>query len=143
MDSLGLCYRAKENSFINKSQSHLYLLRQKLPLNFLTPLWKLLFTLRSLLYESEVRFKVESVAPVSTEIWQDSLLTSILVSLAWLRASLVVVYRTSHQSLKSSETGPYGASFRGRYGAFELVWKYLHKNFQDNLFQHPSGLQMR
>ena len=28
----------------------------------------------------KARFKVESVAPVSTEIWQDSLLTLILVS---------------------------------------------------------------
>ena len=81
-----------------------------------------------------VRFKVESVAPVSTRIWQDSLLTLILVSPGLVKG-------LSHsclqdKSLKSSETEPYGPLS----GAFELVWKDLHKTFEENFFPVSQGI---
>lgn len=88
-----------------------------------------------------VRLKVESVAPVSTRIWQDSLLTLILVSPGLVKG-------LSHsclqdKSLKSSETEPYGPLSGADMGHLSWCGRICIRPLRKIFFQCPSGLQMR
>ena len=79
-------------------------------------------------------FKIESVAPVATRIWQDFPSVLILVSHRLLKgitgSSLSEGPLESHQLWEGTIWGP---SLGADMGAFELMWKNLYQALESQL----------